>query len=77
MNSRSKRYYQSRKDQSGNKKGSATDAGYNEQSDIVDVKAKKANPGLSKNQDEPGADTLASQDDTGGENGSGKRSDKN
>ena len=77
MNPRSKKYYQSRNDQSGSKKGSVTEAGYNEQNETTQKQSPKANPAPSKSQDDPGANTLASQDDTGGENGTGKRSDQN
>ena len=75
MDSRSKKYYQTRNDQSGSKKGSVNDAGYNEQSQPN--QKNKQNPAPPKSQDDPGADTLSSQDDTSGPNGSGKRSDQN
>ena len=77
MNPRSKKYYQTRNEESGSKKGSVTDAGYNEQNEATSKQGNKKNPAPAKTQDDPGADTLASQDDTGGQNGSGKRIDKN
>lgn len=77
MDTRSKKYYQTRKEQSGSKKGSVSDAGYNEQSQPNQKQANKANPAPAKSQDDPGADALSSQDDTSGPNGSGKRSDQN
>lgn len=76
MNSRSKKYYESRKAQKGDKKGSATNAGYDEQNEIT-IKAAKKNPATSKKQEQPKEDNVAAQDDTGGGNDSGKRSDDN
>jgi len=43
MNSRSKKYYESRKAQKGDKKGSATNAGYDEQNEKT-IKEPKKNP---------------------------------
>ena len=76
MNSRSKKYYESRKAQSGDKKGSATNAGYDEQNEKT-VKEPKKNPAPSKTKDQPKVAAKATQDDTGGGNDSGKRSDDN
>ncbi|HEV8079253.1 MAG TPA: hypothetical protein VGP43_00970 [Chitinophagaceae bacterium] len=76
MNSRSKKYYESRKAQKGDKKGSATNAGYDEQNEKT-IKEPKKNPATSKKQEQPKEDSLAAQDDTGGGNDSGKRSDDN
>ncbi|MDQ6843699.1 MAG: hypothetical protein M3Z92_04995 [Bacteroidota bacterium] len=66
MKSRSKKYYQKRKEQSGEKKGSVSDAGYNEENEVTAKQSPKSNPAPSKSQDDPSVDTLASQDDTGG-----------
>jgi hypothetical protein len=75
MNSRSKRYYENRKAGKDNKKGSATKAGYDEQNEKT-IRQPKENPASSKNQDKPLAKAAtAEQDDTGGQNNSGKRSD--
>ncbi len=74
MNSRSKKYYENRNTQKGDKKGSVSEAGYNEQQSKIQT---KENPGPSKEQDHPMEDARASQDDTGGGNDSGKRSDDN
>ena len=71
MNPRSKKYYESRKAQKGDKKGSVSEAGYNEQNTRTQS---KENPAPSKQQDHPNEDTRASQDDTGGGNDSGKTS---
>ena len=71
MNSRSKKYYENRKAQKGDKKGSVSEAGYNEQNSRTES---KNNPAPSKQQDHPNEDTRASQDDTGGGNDSGKNS---
>jgi hypothetical protein len=74
MNPRSKKYYENRKAQKGDKTGSVSEAGYNEQQ--TKIQGKK-NPAPSKQQDQPKVTTKASQDDTGGGNDSGKRSDDN
>ncbi len=74
MNSRSKKYYESRKAQKGDKKGSSTKAGYNEQNEKT-IKQENENPAPQKTQDHPGEDARAEQDDTAGPNNSGERSD--
>jgi len=76
MNSRSKKYYENRSAQKGDKKGSATIAGYDEQNEKT-IKQPKGNPAPSKKQDRPNEDGRSSQDDTGGGNDSGKRTDDN
>ena len=63
MNSRSKKYYENRKAQTGDKKGSATNAGYDEQNEKTSKEPKK-NPSPSKSQDHPKEDTRTSQDDS-------------
>ena len=70
MNPRSKKYYENRKAQKGDKKGSVSEAGYNEQQSRTQT---KKNPAPSKTQDHPGEDARASQDDTSGGNNSGKK----
>lgn len=77
MKSRSKKYYQRRKEESGEKKGSVSEAGYNEDNELTTKQSPKKNPAPSKSQDDPSEDALASQDDTGAGNNSGKRVDKN
>lgn len=72
MNPRSKKYYETRKAQKGDKKGSATNAGYDEQNEKT-LKAPKKNPAPSKTQDQPKTASRAEQDDTGGGNNSGKK----
>lgn len=76
MKPRSKKYYEQRKKQSGQKKGSVSDAGYNEENEANFDQAPKENPAPPKSQDDPTEDTLPSQDDTGGGNNSGKRIDR-
>ncbi len=71
MNSRSKKYYESRKAEKGDKKGSATNAGYDEQNEKT-VKQPKQNPAPPKKKDQPKENSRAAQDDTGGGNDSGK-----
>jgi hypothetical protein len=66
MNSRSKKYIDARKAGKGDKKGSATKAGYDKPNEKT------------KNQVKSGSkEVSATQDDTGGGNDSGKRSDDN
>ena len=75
MNSRSKKYYESRKVNKDSKKGAATNAGYDEQNEKT-IRQPKENPAPSKKQDMAKTKTAtAEQDDTGGQNNSGKRSD--
>jgi hypothetical protein len=76
MDTRSRKYYQSRKESSGRTKGSANIGGYNEEHSHNSRKPKE-NPAPSKTQDDPKADSLASQDDTGGSHSTGKRIDDN
>ncbi|MBA2249891.1 MAG: hypothetical protein H0W12_06825 [Chitinophagaceae bacterium] len=76
MNSRSKKYYESRKAEKGDKKGSATKAGYDEQNEKT-IKEPKKNPAPPKTKTKTGPkEAAATQDDTGGGNDSGKRSDE-
>ncbi len=76
MNPRSKKYYETKTDDNGDKKGSANKEGYNEQND-KNVKQSPENPAPTTAQDKPNADdSTATQDDTGGGNDSGKRSDE-
>ena len=61
MNSRSKKYYESRKQQKGDKKGSATNAGYDEQNENT-IKQPKKNPAPPKEQDHPMEESIKAQD---------------
>ena len=72
MNSRSKKYYENRKAQKSDKKGSATNAGYDEQNEKT-IKQPKKNSAPSKQQDHPREAARAEQDDTAGGNNSGKK----
>ncbi|MEP6617052.1 MAG: hypothetical protein ABJA57_10755 [Ginsengibacter sp.] len=78
MKPRSKKYYESRKANQDSKKGSASKAGYDEQNEKT-IKAPKENPAVpkkvSKKKVQASNEATAEQDDTGGENNSGKRSD--
>lgn len=76
MNSRSRKYYENRKAQKGDKKGSATKAGYNEQNEKTHREPKE-NPAPEKSQEQPMIESRAEQDDTSGPNNSGERSDDN
>jgi hypothetical protein len=60
MNSRSKKYYESRKAQSGSKKGSSTKSGYDEQNEKT-IKENKKNPAPSKSEDHPHEDSRDAQ----------------
>lgn len=62
MGPRSRKYYQKRKEDSGEKKGSVSDAGYNEENETTKQQVPKKNPAPSKSQDDPSKDTLASQE---------------
>jgi len=74
MNSRSRKYYEAKKANRDATKGSATNAGYDEQNQKT-IREPKKNPAPSKKQDQGSGNATATQDDTGGENNSGKRSD--
>jgi hypothetical protein len=77
MNSRSKKYYETKNKDNGDKKGSSSEAGYNEQNQ-KNIKEEKENPAPSKSQDKPSTDNApATQDDTGdgGMHTTGKRVD--
>jgi len=76
MNSRSKQYFAKHKSNDGVKKGSSTKAGYDEQNEKTSKDPKK-NPAPPKDQDHPGEDAPAEQDDTSGPNNSGERLDDN
>ena len=76
MNPRSKKYYESRKAQLGDKKGSATNAGYDEQNETT-IKKPKKNPATPKENELAKIKSKATQDDTDGGNDSGKRLDDN
>jgi len=60
MKSRTRKYYENRKQQSGSKKGSANDAGYDEQNGKTRNDPKK-NPAPPKAEDRPNEDSLESQ----------------
>jgi len=64
MKARSRKYYQKRKEESGEKKGSLSGAGYNEENVTTKQQASKKNPAPSKSQDDPSKGTLASQEPT-------------
>jgi len=61
MKARSKRYYQRRKEDTGEKKGSVSEAGYNEENEISSGQFPKKNPAPPKSKEDPLADTLISQ----------------
>ena len=61
MKPRSKKYYQRRKEDSGEKKGSVSEAGYNEENKITARQFPKKNPAPAKSKEDPLADTLTSQ----------------
>ena len=63
MTPRSKKYYQKRKEDSGEKKGSVNEAGYNEENKVTSKQSPKINPAPPKSSEDPLADTLPSQGD--------------
>ncbi len=63
MKSRSKKYYQRRKKQSGQIKGSVSEAGYNELHEPNSDQSPKNNPAPPKSQDDPTAAPLQAQDE--------------
>ena len=67
-----KKNYEEHAPQSGDKKGSVNNGGYNEQHK---QQSDKKNPGVDQDQGNLKEDTSATQDDTAGGNDSGKRSD--
>ena len=77
MNSRAKKYVESRKVAKGDKKEIAAVAGNNKQNK-KSIKQPKENPELPIKRGQPEVQgSSATQDDTGGGNDSGKRSDEN
>jgi hypothetical protein len=62
MKRRTNKYYQKRKEDSAEKKGSVSDAGYNEENKLTSKQAPKKNPAPPKSADDPKQDSLASQD---------------
>ena len=62
MNSRSKKYYETRKSDNGDKKGSSTKAGYNEENQKT-IKEKE-NPAPPKTQDKPKLENDRSKQDS-------------
>ena len=61
MKSRAKKYYQRRKEQSGQKKGSVSDAGYNEENEVTSNQSPKKNPAPPKSKDDPSLSSVKSQ----------------
>jgi hypothetical protein len=61
MKPRSKKYYQRRKEETGEKKGSVSDAGYNEENHVTSKQSPKKNPAPRKSSEDPLADKLSSQ----------------
>lgn len=61
MKPRSRKYYQNRKEEKGEKKGSVSEAGYNEENKITSRQSPKKNPAPPKSKDDPMQDTIASQ----------------
>ena len=66
MKPRSKKYYQRRKEESGEKKGSVSEAGYNEENETTSMQSPKKSPAPPKSMEDPLSDTLTSQGDIGG-----------
>ena len=62
MKPRSIKYYQLRKEQSGETKGLVSDAGYNEEMQATKQQTPKKNPAPPKSQDDPSKESLYKQD---------------
>jgi hypothetical protein len=62
MKPRSKKYYQRRREDDGAKKGSVSEAGYNEENKVTSKQSPKKNPAPPKSAEDPLADTLSSQE---------------
>jgi hypothetical protein len=58
----SKKFYQKRKEESGEKKGSVSDAGYNEENEITSKQSPKKNPAPPKSTDDPNEQSISSQE---------------
>jgi hypothetical protein len=63
MKPRSKKYYQRRKEGSGEKKGPLSEADYNEENRITSKQPPKKNPAPPNSKEDPLAHTLTSQGD--------------
>lgn len=77
MKSRTRKYRESRKENSGDEKGSASNAGYDEQNEKT-IRAPKQNPAPSEEEEEKQSNqekNNATQHNTGGKNNSGKKVD--
>jgi hypothetical protein len=61
MNPRSKKYYQKRKEDKGQQKGSVSEAGYNEENEITSRQSHKKNPAPPKSKEDPLETNLKSQ----------------
>lgn len=61
MKSRTKKYYQKRQEENGEKKGSVSEAGYNEENEVTSRQAPKKNPAPPKSKEDPTKDSLSSQ----------------
>ncbi len=67
MKARSKKYYERRKKQSGQTKGSVSDAGYNELQEASINQSPKKNPAPPKSEDDPKEAPLIDQGEIGEE----------
>ena len=61
MKSRTKKYYQKRQEENGEKKGSVSEAGYNEENEVTSRQAPKKNPAPPKSKEDPTKYSLSSQ----------------
>ena len=59
----SKKYYQKREDESGEKKGSVSEAGYNEENEVITNQSPKKNPAPPKSKEDPALFSIKSQGD--------------
>ncbi|MEO8861642.1 MAG: hypothetical protein ABI358_09475 [Ginsengibacter sp.] len=57
----SKKYYQKRQEENGEKKGSVSEAGYNEENEAIINQSPKKNPAPPKSKDDPSLSSIKSQ----------------
>ncbi|MEO7121208.1 MAG: hypothetical protein ABIY62_08925 [Ginsengibacter sp.] len=60
MKSRTKKYYQTRSQESGEKKGSVSEAGYNEENEVTSRQDPKKNPAPPQYKKDSTQDSLSS-----------------
>ena len=57
----SKKYYQKTQEENGEKKGSVSEAGYNEENEVTTNQSPKKNPAPPKSKDDPSLSSIKNQ----------------